>query len=348
MLEPVGIVYGQTRHQVKSAHRLLHHHPRDLAQSGDHRIPADAVLRLGLAEKFRIHGVQRCRANLVNGSHRQTGLAEFQDGVLELQVLGHHAAHPGTAGGEPLGYGINDDQIVIDVVEAGHGGHAELLVVAELPVDLIADQEQVVLLGDVRDHPHLLLVQHHAGGVSGVGNEDGTGVFGNQALDALPLGIAVALPGIGGQGPDHAAGGMDEGGVVGVIGLRDDDLGIGVQNAQAGQEQCLAAAGGDQHIPGLQLHPQALVVAPDGLNELGVAGGSIVGQGLMVKGPDGIVVGRRRSNVRLADVQVIDFLAPLLRGHRQGMKFSHRRGFTAIGIDGNLHLYPSVGYPPRL
>ena len=157
-------------------------------------------------------------------------MAELQQRVLELPVPGHQASHPGAAGGKPLRDRVHNDQIVVNIPEMGHGGDPIGIVVAELPVDLVADQEQVVLLGNIRDHAHLVLIQDHPRGIAGVGNEDGPGIFGNKLFDPPPVGITVALLRAGGQGPDHAARRMDKGGVIGIVGLGDNDLRIGVQN----------------------------------------------------------------------------------------------------------------------
>jgi len=208
-------------------------------------------------------------------------------------------------------------------MEAGHGGHTEFFVITEFPVDLIADEEQVVLLGDVCDHPHFLSVQNNAGGVARIGDENGPGILGNQAFDSLPLGIAVALPGIRGQGPDDTACSMDKGGVVGVIGLRNDDLRIGVENAQTGQKQCLATAGGNEDIPGLQVNAQSGIVILYSPDELRISGRGIVGQRLGIVFPHRLKIGAGGCNVRLANVQMVDFLSPLLGSHGQRMELPH-------------------------
>ena len=196
-----------------------------------------------------------------------------------------------------------------------------------------------MLLGDVRDHPHFAFVQHHAGGVAGVGNQDGPGVGGNQALDALPVGIAVALPGVGGQGTDDAAGRVDEGGVVGIVRLGNDDLGIGVQNGQAGEEQSLAAAGGHQNVVVIQRNTQGAVILLDGLNEHRPSGGRLVGQGLVGKVVDCLIEGLGGGQVGLTDVQMIDLLPVLFRLHGKRMELAHGGRLTAVCVNGNLHNY---------
>ena len=348
VLELVRVIHRQARHDVERAHGLLHHHAGDLAKLGDHRIPAAAVFLLALTEERRIHRIQRRRADLIDGSNGQTGLAEFQQRRLQLLIPGHNTAHPRAAGGKPLGGGVDDDEVLVDIPEVRHGRHAEFVVVAEFPVNLVADQEQIALLGNVGDHPHFLLVEDNACGVAGVGDQDGAGVLGDQALDALPLGVAVALPRVGGQGTDNAAGRMDEGGVVGVIRLGDDDLGIGVEDAQAGHQQRLTAAGGDEDVVGRQVNPQFVIIAPHSVNEHRHTGRLGIGQRLAVKVPHSVIVSRGRGQVGLSDVQVIDLLALLLGLHGVGMELPHGRGFTPVCVDGYLHNYLHRRYFRRI
>ena len=132
---------------------------------------------------------------------------------------------------------------------------------------------------------------------------------------------------------------MDEGGVVGVIRFGDDNLSVGVKNAQAGHQQRLTAAGGDEDVVGRQIHPQLVIIAPHRVDEHGHTGRLGIGQSLAVKIPHGVIVGRGRGQVGLADIQVIDFLSPFLGLHGVGMKFPHGRGFTPVCVDGYLHNY---------
>ena len=150
-----------------------------------------------------------------------------------------------------------------------------------------------MLLGNIGDHPHFFLGQHHAGGVAGVCDHNGPGILGYQALDALAVGIAVALLRSGGQRTDAAAGSVNEGGVVGIIGLRNDDLRIGIQNAQAGQQQRLAAAGGDQNIVRLQIYTDLAVILADRVDQHRHTGGCFVRQRAGVKGADGVKISFR-------------------------------------------------------
>ena len=62
-----------------------------------------------------------------------------------------------------------------------------------------------MLLCNIRNHAHFILVQHHAGGIARIGNQNGAGIPGNLTLNPLPLGIAISFPGIGGKRTDDTA-----------------------------------------------------------------------------------------------------------------------------------------------
>ena len=141
------------------------------------------------------------------------------------------------------------------------------------------------------------------------------------------------------QGPDYAACRMDKGSIVGIIGFGNNDLRIGVQDGQVGQKQGLAAATGDENILRLQIHPQLLVVALNGLNQAGHSGRSCIGKSRMIHLLHRVKECLGCNQIRLTDIQVIDFLSLLFRLDRQGMKFPHRGRFAAICVDGYFHKY---------
>lgn len=62
-----------------------------------------------------------------------------------------------------------------------------------------------MLLGNVHHGPALLLAEHHARGVAGIGNEDCPGMLVDQRLDAAAVGIVIALLRRGGDGADGSA-----------------------------------------------------------------------------------------------------------------------------------------------
>jgi hypothetical protein len=95
---------------------------------------------------------------------------------------------------------------------------------------------------------HLVFGEHGAGGVAGVGEQNGAGMLVDAGLHSLADGEFVALLRGGGDGVDGCAGETDEGVVVGIEGLRHDDLVAVVKDAGHEHLQGLAAAGGDKNV----------------------------------------------------------------------------------------------------
>ena len=338
-LELIRIVNRQTGHDIERAHGFLHHNTGNLPQLIYNGVTALPVFLLACPEEFVVHTVQSSSTDLVHGGNSQTGLAELQQSCLELLVAGHHTANTGTTGREPLGDGVDDNQVLIDVPIMGHGGNTKLVIIAEFPVHFVTDQEQIVLLGNVCNHPHFLLVQHNTGGIAGVGDHNGAGIGRNQTLDALAVCIAVSFPGVGGQRTDNTTRRMNEGGIVGIVRLGNDDLSIGIQNGQAGKQQRLRTAGGNEDVIVLQVHVQLLVVILNSFDHHGHTGRCLIFQSAVCKLVHGLIKSRRRGQVRLTNVQMVDLFTLFLGSHGQRVELSHRRGFAAVCVDGNLHKY---------
>ena len=102
------------------------------------------------------------------------------------------------------------------------------------------------------------------------------------------------------------AGQGDGGMVVGIERLRDDDLIAVVQNGGHDHLQGLAAAGGGQDIPPLQLDADAGIVAADGIHQHRNAAGGSVGQNRVMEIFNGLVENIGGLNIGLADVQMVN------------------------------------------
>ena len=254
----------------------------------------------------------------------------------QLLVPGDDDAHPGAGGGEPLGHGVHHDHILCGVLKFQHGGHG-LAAVDQLPVDLVADEEEAVLLGDVRHEPPLLGRQHQAGGVAGVGHQDGPGPGGDPGLDLLPGGKAVARLRVGGNGTDRRAGHPDEGVIVGIVGLGHQNLVPILQQAGKEDLQGLAAAVGRQDIVTGDGIAQSGVIIPGRLQIRLHAGRGGIGQNLFTKALHCVKERLRSLNVRLADVQPIDRPPLGLRLHHIGMELPNRGEMARFDSAGKFH-----------
>ena len=256
-------------------------------------------------------------------------------------VAAEDGTHPGTTGGEPFGDGIDDDNILrsIGVLPEGLQGLAGI---DKFTVRLVANDEQVVLLGNVAHEALLFGGQHNAGGVARVGADNGAGVLIDLRLDFSPVSVAVSLLGGGGDGVDAGAGGIDHGGVVGIEGLRNQNLVSVIQNALENDRKGLGAAGGDENFILFKVHVQVVIILLNSVDQLGHTRGGSVFQNRLAEIPHGLKKLRRGLHVGLANVQMIDLTAFGFRRHCIGMELPHRGQTAFFDFAGKLHVLTSV------
>ena len=160
-------------HVAAMALGTLADHAGNLLELADHRVTAALILLTGGGEILRPHLIQCGGGQLVQRRHRQTALSILHSVGHELPVAGDEAADASAAGGEALGHRVDEDDVLRCIGELTEGLE-RLPGVDKLPVGLITDEEQVVLPGHVHQHLHLLMGQDGAGGVAGVGHQNGT------------------------------------------------------------------------------------------------------------------------------------------------------------------------------
>ena len=312
------------------------HHAGDLLELFHHSVPAACVLLPDGVEVLRPHVVEGGGGHLIDGGHGQTGLTELERLAHELLVPGEDAPYPGPAGGKALGDSVDDHHVLRRIVEGGQGLEGAA-VIDELPVGLVADNEEAVLLGDVHHHAHLLMGEDRAGRVAGVDADDGPGAPGDFRDDLLPAGVVIAVLGGGVDGVDDRAAGVDHGVVVGIVGLGDEDLVAVLQDAVEDDLDGLAAAGGDEDLVLVEVYIQAVVVLPDGVNEHGHPGRGGVLQHRRVEIAHRLEELGRGLDVRLTDVELIDRLPGGLGRHRVGMELPHGRLPGVFRFAGKFH-----------
>ena len=332
-LEVLRVVHGQLGHGVKGALRLGGDNAGNLPQLAVADVAAVLILLPGGVEVGRLHAVEGHRADLVQGGHAQTGLGDLRRRVDQCLVAAEQRADSGAAGAEALGYGVDENELLRHILKTGRRGQVAA-VVDELAVDLVADEIEVMLLGDIRQQAQLLLRQDGAGGVARVGDQKRPGVFVDERLDLLPGGVAVAVLGPGMDRADTASRRTDKGMVIGIEGLGDNDLTALVEDTKHGHEKRLTAAGGNEDVAAVKIHPQTGVVTPHRLNEGRDAGGRRVGQDAFAVARDGVEIDLRGLNVRLADIQGVDGDAALSRRLRKGVELADGRQLTGVDLFG--------------
>ena len=100
-------------------------------------------------EILRADGVEVRGRDLVERGDGKAGLAVLERVAQQLLILGDEAADARAAGGKALGNGVDDDDVLRRLLGKGAEGLQRLAAVDELAVRLIADEEQIVLLGEV-------------------------------------------------------------------------------------------------------------------------------------------------------------------------------------------------------
>ena len=194
-----------------------------------------------------------------------------------------------------------------------------------------------MLLDNVHNGLHLLMGQHHTGGVAGVGHHDAAGMLVDQRLNAGLVRIAVALLRGGRNGPDGTAGHVGEGIVVGVERLRHQQLVAVVQNGGQHEFQRFTGAGGHQNVAPVQLDADLCVIAADGIQIFRQARRGGIFQHRILEVPNRFKERVRCFDIRLADIQMINGTALGLCLRRAGIELAHRGQLAFLNLTGKFH-----------
>jgi hypothetical protein len=114
---------------------------------------------------------------------------------------------------------------------------------------------------------------------------------------------------LGGDGNDLHVGALGKGVVVGVEGLRNEHFVSGVTHGHEGEEESLAPSVGDDDILSIKGDIESLIVGAHRISKAVVSRRSGVGDDLLGKVSDGFQKSRRGFDVRLSDVEGVDFLS---------------------------------------
>ena len=243
--------------------------------------------------------------------------------VIQLLVSRDDAADARAAGREALGDRVDDNYVILIALKL-EKAHELFAAVDELAIHLVADDEQVVLLGDVGHELQLLLGEDGAGRIAGVCEQYRAGVLVDACLDALAHGELIALLGLCGHGADSRAGEGDKGRVVGVKRLGNNDLIALVKDAGERYLERFRAAGRDEHLLIGYRSIYLAVVIDNGIDHLGNAVGRSIRQNRLREILHGFKVRLGSRYIGLADVQMINLFALLDSLGGVGRELSHR------------------------
>ena len=184
--------------------------------------------------------------------------------------------------------------------------------VDELAIDLVGDEVELVLLHEIANLAHLLLGIEVTRGVVGVADEDGACLGRDLFLKLLHRRQLEAVLDMRLDGFDHRAAGDSECHIVGITRVGDDDLVARVQTTHIRKHDRLRTAGGDDDLVGREVDTVVGVVA----HHLRAQGFETlrgrVGEYILLEVLDRLQGLRRRSYIRLTDVQMIDMNAGTL------------------------------------
>ena len=121
LLEVVRVVDGQSCHQIERALRAVEHDAGDLAQLCNDSVAAALVLLADSREVGSVNLIQGSRSDLIERSDGKSCLAVLQRMTEQLVVAGQDAADTRAAGGEALGDGVDNNDIVCSVCKFAHG-----------------------------------------------------------------------------------------------------------------------------------------------------------------------------------------------------------------------------------
>ena len=251
-------------------------------------VPSCPVFFLDLVEIGEVDLVEGGSGQLVHRGDAEPGLADLHGVGHELPVLADQGSDPGAAGGESLGHRVEENQVLVDLLDASEGGQ-RLVGVDELPVDLVRQQEQVMILYEVGDDLPFLRGKDRSGGIARVGEEHGPGPGSDQLFELFPYRVAVSFFRSGRDGHDLRSGKVDEGQIVGIEGLGHEELVAVVQDAVHGDGEGFAASGGDDDVGGGVVKSYLFIIVRNGVEKDGDPGGRSVGKNVGVIGPEGFL-----------------------------------------------------------
>ena len=194
------------------------------------------------------------------------------------------------------------------------GGNIRHSGVYEFPVNLVAEEEEPVLLHYVAQALHLLSGVEVARRVVGVADEYGLGARGDLRLELLHGRKTETVLDSGLHALDYGSHGNRKGHIVGVERVGDYDFVARIEAGQEGEEYGFGTSGGDDDLIRGEVDAVFGVVL-DHLRAQGeVAVGRAVLQNLPVHVLEGLQGAVRSLDVRLAYVEMVHFHSvPLCR-----------------------------------
>ncbi len=275
---------------------------------------------------------ERDEAELLERRRGETNLAELVHGRVDVLVPRGQATDARAARRKALGDRVDEDRVLGELGER-HDADG-LALVHQLPIGLVGDDEEVVLQRKLGQPLDLVVPVPDACRIRGVGEEDRPRPRGDEALDLLRWRKVKAVLDAGGNGHDPVAVHGRVSGVVRVERLGDQDFVAWIARRLKGEAERLTPADGHDHFVVGERDAKLGVVPHHGVDRLGNAHRRAVRQDADFGVAYALHKGCRCRDVRLADVEVVDVDAALLRGVGERGESPNRgplEGLHAVG-----------------
>ena len=238
--------------------------------------------------------------------------------------MGDEGSDAYTALAVALRHRVDEDGVLLNALQV-HGADIGRASVDVLAVHLVGEEVEVVLLHQIAYLVHLPPGIEIARGVVGIADEDGAGALVDELLEALHPRQGKSLLDGGGDGAYGGAGRHGKGHVVGIGGLRDDDLVAGIESAHKRKEHRLGTSRGDDDVVGGHIDAVFGIVAHQLLAIAQIPLRGRILKYLTVNGLQCVERTLRSGKVGLAYVEMVHLGAPLLGGLCQRSQFPDGR-----------------------
>ena len=324
LAELVAIIDRQFHNGVESTLGIGAEASGNLVDALDNDVAASNIL-FAHGIEIVLRGIDSGLAeNLTKRGRRKTGLCQTHGDAVNLFVLGDHATDTGTAGAVALGHGVEQHNVLLKAFEL-HDAEMLLSVVAELAIDLVGKEEEVVLLHYLGNLHQFLFGVEIAGGVVGVANHDGAGARSDGFLKVLDRRQSETGLDVAGDSLDGSVAQFGESVIVGVVGFGNEDFVARVEADGEGKLQGLAAAGGHDNLLGSDMDVVFGIVFDKFLAIGQIASAMAIGQHANLGVGQSLESALGGLDVGLADVEVIDMYSTLLGGVGEGDEFANGR-----------------------
>lgn len=335
LAELVAIVNGKFDHGVESTFRSGAEATGDLVEAFNESVAASYILCANSVEVL-LGGVDSSLAeDLTEAGRRQTGHSHTHSCADDILVVGDEGSDTGAASAVTLGNGVEENYVLLNTFEL-HYAEVFSSVVAELAINLVSKEEEVVFLNQLSNLEELLFGVEVTGGVVGVADHDSAGLGGDSLLKFLDGRQSETVLDGAGDGFDLAVAEHSEGVVVCIVGFGNQDLFTRIETYGESELKGLGTAAGYDDLVFVDVDVVALVVLNEFLTIAEVAVGGSISENADFGFCESLESTLGGLDVGLADVEVDNLGSASLGSIAIGDKFTDCRLGQIVSFLRNL------------